>query len=162
MDPVMPISSADRMLRSDFQSTRAGIGKLEGSAFIDIFRDMLGADNAENRIREAGHSGSNHHSAVSRGRIGTVSKDKTENPDGRKKAEKPVDEKLLSACRDMEALFTGIMLKSMRKTIHESGFFGKSLAKDIYSDMLYDEYAKLMAKTDQIGLARQIYDQLSE
>jgi flagellar protein FlgJ len=68
--------------------------------------------------------------------------------------------KLLEACYEMEALFIGTMLKQMRKTIEESDFFGKSLAKEIFSDMLYDEYAKLMAKSDQIGLARQIYKQL--
>jgi flagellar protein FlgJ len=69
--------------------------------------------------------------------------------------------KLLDACYDMEALFIDSMLKSMRKTILETDFFGKSLAKDIFSDMLYSEYAKLMAKTDKFGLAHEIYDQLS-
>ncbi|MGQ9616109.1 MAG: rod-binding protein [Spirochaetota bacterium] len=68
--------------------------------------------------------------------------------------------RLLEACYEMEALFIGTMLKQMRETIQESDFFGKSLAKEIFSDMLYDEYAKLMAKSEQIGLARQIYKQL--
>ena len=60
----------------------------------------------------------------------------------------------------MEALFIQIMLKSMRETVHESGFFGKSLAKDIFSDMLYEEYSKIMAKSGQLGLAKEIYKQL--
>lgn len=71
------------------------------------------------------------------------------------------DKKLLDVCYDMESLFIGNMLKSMRKTILESGFFGKSIAKDIFQDMLYDEYAKSMARTGQLGLAQQIYNQLS-
>ena len=68
--------------------------------------------------------------------------------------------KLLDVCYEMESIFIGNMLKSMRRTINESDFFGKSIAKDIFRDMLYDEYAKVMARTDQLGLARQIYDQL--
>ncbi|UCB44575.1 MAG: rod-binding protein [Spirochaetota bacterium] len=71
------------------------------------------------------------------------------------------DKKLLDACYEMETLFIDNMLKSMRKTILETNFFGKSLAKDIFRDMLYSEYAKIMAKTDQFGLAHDIYEQLS-
>ena len=78
-----------------------------------------------------------------------------------KRAPKDTDKKLMDLCYDMEALFIGNMLKSMRKTIVENDFFGKSLAKDIFQDMLYDEYAGLMARTDQFGLAHQIYNQLS-
>jgi flagellar protein FlgJ len=70
------------------------------------------------------------------------------------------DRKLLDACYEMESIFVGYMLRSMRKTVDESDFFGKSLAKDIFRDMLYDEYAKTMARTDQLGIARQIYHQL--
>lgn len=70
------------------------------------------------------------------------------------------DKKLLDASHELEALFIGNMLKSMRNTINEVDFFGKSIAKDIFSDMLYDEYAKLMAKTDQFGLGLQIYNQV--
>lgn len=80
---------------------------------------------------------------------------------GNKPASKETDKKLMDVCYDMEAMFVGNMLKSMRKTIIENDFFGKSLAKDIFQDMLYDEYAKLMARTDQFGLAHQIYNQLS-
>ena len=80
---------------------------------------------------------------------------------GNKQAPKETDKKLMDLCYDMEAMFVGNMLKSMRKTITENEFFGKSLAKDIFQDMLYDEYAKLMARTDQFGLAHQIYNQLS-
>ena len=70
------------------------------------------------------------------------------------------DRRLLDACYEMESIFVGYMLRSMRRTVDESDFFGKSLAKDIFRDMLYDEYAKTMARTDQLGIARQIYHQL--
>jgi flagellar protein FlgJ len=70
------------------------------------------------------------------------------------------DEELLEVCYEMESIFVGQMLKTMRNTVMETDFFGKSMAKDIFNDMLYDEYAKLMAKSDAFGLARQMYDQL--
>jgi flagellar protein FlgJ len=70
------------------------------------------------------------------------------------------DRRLLEACYELESIFVGYMLRSMRRTIDESDFFGKTLAKDIFRDMLYDEYAKTMARTDQLGIARQIYNQL--
>jgi flagellar protein FlgJ len=70
------------------------------------------------------------------------------------------DRKLLDACYEMESIFVGYMLRSMRRTIDDSDFFGKTIAKDIFRDMLYDEYAKTMARSDQLGIARQIYNQL--
>ena len=70
------------------------------------------------------------------------------------------EKKLLDVCYEMEAIFIGQMLKTMRKTVMETDFFGKSLARDIFNDMLYDEYAKVMAKSDEFGLARQMYKQL--
>ncbi len=69
------------------------------------------------------------------------------------------NKKLKSVSVQMEAIFINLMLKTMRKTVHESGFFGKTLAKDIFSDMLYEEYSKIMAKSGQFGLAKQIYEQ---
>lgn len=70
--------------------------------------------------------------------------------------------KLLDVCHQMEAIFINIMLKSMRKTINETGFMGESLAKNIFSDMLYEEYSKIIANSDQIGIGKLIYKQLSE
>ena len=71
------------------------------------------------------------------------------------------DKEMLDACYGMETLFIEDLFKSMRRTIPKSDFFGQSLAKDIFRDMLYSEYAKIAAKSDQFGLARQIYEQLS-
>jgi flagellar protein FlgJ len=82
-------------------------------------------------------------------------------PDSQNMATQEVsDKKLLDLSYEMESIFIGQMLRTMRNTVMETNFFGKSMAKDIFNDMLYDEYAKLMARTDQFGLARQIYNQL--
>jgi flagellar protein FlgJ len=76
------------------------------------------------------------------------------------KATDITDKKLLDVCYEMESIFIGQMLKTMRKTVMETDFFGKSMMKDVFNDMLYDEYAKNMARTDQLGLALQIYKQV--
>lgn len=80
----------------------------------------------------------------------------------KEKREEVSDKKLLNACYDMESLFIGLMLKTMRNSIPENDLFGKSIARDIFTDMLYDEYAQIVAKTDQFGIAKTIYKQLTE
>ncbi|MEW6096169.1 MAG: rod-binding protein [bacterium] len=63
---------------------------------------------------------------------------------------------------DLEAIFINQLLKEMRASIHKLPLFHGGYAEEIFEDMLYDEYAKLIAKSDQFGFAKQIYDQLSK
>jgi flagellar protein FlgJ len=69
--------------------------------------------------------------------------------------------KLFEACQDFEALFIKQMLNAMRKTINKTHLIDGGMAEEIFEDMLYDEYAKKMAKTAQFGLADMLYRQLS-
>jgi hypothetical protein len=123
----------------DLQRTLRGAG--ESAEFESLLR------RARERAERAGHAGKA--APAGSGAAGSAGKG-------------PEDGKLLDACYQMEALFLGTMLDAMRRTVQESEFFGKSMAKDIFRDMLYDEYANLMARTDRIGLARRIYDQLGD
>jgi flagellar protein FlgJ len=69
---------------------------------------------------------------------------------------------LYKVSQDFEALFIKQMLDVMRKTIHkEDSLLGGGLGRDVYEDMLYDQYAKKMAATAQFGLADMIYRQVS-
>ncbi|MDI6735591.1 MAG: rod-binding protein [bacterium] len=63
---------------------------------------------------------------------------------------------------EVEALFINQLLKEMRASVHKGTLFHGGSAENIFEDMLFDEYAKLMAKSDQFGLSHQIYNQLSE
>jgi flagellar protein FlgJ len=71
-------------------------------------------------------------------------------------------EKLMGVCKQLEANFISLMLKEMKKTIPEDPLTGDSLANDIFTSMLYDKYAELMAQSGGFGLAEEIYNQLSK
>ncbi len=76
---------------------------------------------------------------------------------------KPVDKAsdLYKACLDFESLFIKQMLDVMRKSVKKEGLLDGGMSEEIFTDMLYDEYAKKMAETAQFGLAQTIYDQVS-
>src|SRR5512137_1388557 len=76
---------------------------------------------------------------------------------------KPVDRnsELYKACIDFESLFIKQMLDVMRKSVKKEGLLDGGMSEEIFTDMLYDEYAKKMAESSQFGLARMIYDQVS-
>lgn len=71
------------------------------------------------------------------------------------------DKALRDATRDFEALFIKQMLDSMRKTVPKDGMLDGGMGKDIFEDMLYDEYSKQMAKTADFGISDMMYKQLS-
>ena len=56
---------------------------------------------------------------------------------------------------ELESFFVKQMLSSMRKTIMKAN--ESDYARDMYEDMLYDEYANALTKTAGFGLADQIY-----
>lgn len=68
---------------------------------------------------------------------------------------------LYEQCREFESIFVNMMLKAMRGTVEKSGLIDGGQAEDIFSDMLYDEYAKDMSKTAGFGLADAVYVELS-
>jgi len=69
--------------------------------------------------------------------------------------------KLYEQCREFESIFVNMMLKEMRGTVEKSGLIDGGQAEDIFSDMLYDEYAKGMTKAAGFGLADSVYLELS-
>ncbi len=69
--------------------------------------------------------------------------------------------KLYEQCREFESIFVNMMLKEMRGTVEKSGLIDGGQAEDIFTDMLYDEYAKGMTKAAGFGLADSVYLELS-
>jgi flagellar protein FlgJ len=70
--------------------------------------------------------------------------------------------KLREASEDFEAIFIKQMLDAMRKNVPKAGLLDGGMAEEIFEDMLYDERAKLIAKTGSFGIADMIYDRYKD
>ena len=71
-------------------------------------------------------------------------------------------DQLRQVAQDFEAIFIKQMLDSMRNTLNpENRLVDTGMAGEFYEDMLYDEYAQMMAKTGGFGLAEMIVKQHS-
>ena len=69
--------------------------------------------------------------------------------------------KLYQACVDFEAIFLKQMLTAMRKTVPQDGLLDGGIGRDVFEDMLYDEYAASMARNAGFGLADTVYRHLT-
>ena len=67
-------------------------------------------------------------------------------------------QKLKEASQDFEAIFIKQMLDAMRKSLPKGGLLDGGMAENIFEDMLYEERAKIMAKTGSIGIADMLYN----
>jgi flagellar protein FlgJ len=70
--------------------------------------------------------------------------------------------KLREASEGFEAIFIKQMLDAMRKNLPKGGLLDGGMAEDIFEDMLYEERAKLIAKSGAFGIADMIYDQYKD
>ena len=70
------------------------------------------------------------------------------------------DKRLMDACYDFESIFIKLMLNSMKKNIPKAKLIDGGFAEDIFDDMLYTEYSKIMARNGNFGLAKMIFNQL--
>lgn len=69
---------------------------------------------------------------------------------------------LKKSCQDFEALFLQSVIKAMRKNVPEDGLFKKNNATSMFEEMLDQEMASTMARTQSIGIADQMYRQMEK
>jgi flagellar protein FlgJ len=69
---------------------------------------------------------------------------------------------LKKSCQDFEALFLQSVFKAMRKNVPESDLFKKNNATSMFEEMLDQELASTMARTQSIGIADQMYRQMEK
>lgn len=62
--------------------------------------------------------------------------------------------------REFEAMFVGMMLKSMRETVGKDKLTGGGHGEEVYRSLLDQEYAKGVVDSGGVGLARMIEKQL--
>ena len=81
--------------------------------------------------------------------------------DASRQADAAPRDRLREVSQEFEALFVEQMLDSMRETINkEHDILDGGMAQGIFEDMLYQEYARIMAKTGSLGLADLVYQDL--
>jgi len=68
---------------------------------------------------------------------------------------------LREVCEEFESLFVKMMLDSMRATLSDDTLIPKNSGEKLFEDKLYDEYAKNMSRTANLGIADMMYGQLS-
>jgi len=55
-----------------------------------------------------------------------------------------------------------MLLDEMRKSTGKTEMFHGGYAEDMWEDMLYDEYAKNIAKSNKFGIANTIYNSMEK
>ena len=69
---------------------------------------------------------------------------------------------LRQVCEDFESLFVKMMLDSMRNTLTDDTLIPKNSGEKLFEDKLYDEYARKLSETADLGIADMMYDQLAD
>lgn len=70
--------------------------------------------------------------------------------------------RLYNASVEFESIFVKMMLSQMKKSVQKSGLIDGGYAEEIFEDMLYDEYARMISNNEALGLAEQVYTSLSK
>lgn len=70
-------------------------------------------------------------------------------------------QKLMEVCREFESIFINMILKQARSGMNTDGLTEKSYAREIFEDMQDEQMAQSMSKGQGIGLAQELYKQLS-
>ncbi|NLL73529.1 MAG: hypothetical protein GX237_08375 [Clostridiales bacterium] len=68
------------------------------------------------------------------------------------------DEELMEVCKSFESYMLEQVMKGMEKTIPDSE--DRNPYKDMFGDMLYQEYAKNATETQELGLAKMLYESM--
>lgn len=67
------------------------------------------------------------------------------------------EKKIKETSQEFESLFIEQLFKSMRSTVPKDEWLNGGLKQDIFEDMLYGEYSKMISKSGGIGLGDMVY-----
>jgi flagellar protein FlgJ len=71
-------------------------------------------------------------------------------------------QKLKKACEDFESIMVTYLFKSMRQTALKADTEDFGSGKDLYEGMMDEALATQLSRQDGLGLARLLYEQLSQ
>ncbi len=63
------------------------------------------------------------------------------------------------AFESLEEMFISVLMKEMRKSVPDDGVIKKSHATKMYEEMLDETFSAQMAKSGQLGIAKQLSEQ---
>ncbi|MBO1224225.1 MAG: rod-binding protein [Candidatus Scalindua sediminis] len=69
---------------------------------------------------------------------------------------------LKKATQNFEAIFINMLIKSMWKTIPESGLFEENSATNIYEGIIQSALSEEIARSGGLGMAEMLYQQISK
>jgi flagellar protein FlgJ len=72
------------------------------------------------------------------------------------------ERELKEVCQQFESILLSYMLKSMRNTVPDGGLFDRGVTFDLVQSMHDEAMAEEISKSGGIGLANQLYEQLSK
>ena len=78
---------------------------------------------------------------------------------GKRKSQE--QEALMDAAEQFESLFLYLLMSEMRRTVPDTDLFGNRQAEKLFQSMLDQEMATHSAKSQSVGLAKMIYEQMS-
>lgn len=88
---------------------------------------------------------------------------KTTDTNNEKQLTQAIDNKRLdTACKDFEAILLNKIMSSMRESIPEGGLFEKSYGEKVFQSMLDEQMTKEMVHGKGMGLAKLLYQELSD
>jgi len=70
--------------------------------------------------------------------------------------------KLKEACQEFESMLLNQIFTQMRKSTPKSSLFGESQNNEFMASMLDEERAKQWSKTDGVGIANILYQQMKD
>jgi len=71
------------------------------------------------------------------------------------------DRELFEVSLELETILVQNLLRSMRNTVQRTNLIDTGFAGEIYEDMLFDEYARLLTRSAGFGFAEMAYRELS-
>jgi len=71
------------------------------------------------------------------------------------------DRELFEAALELEGILVQNMIRGMRNTVQRTNLIDTGFAGEVYEDMLFDEYARIVTRNAGFGFAEMIYRELT-
>ena len=145
-----------------FSRLKSGVG---GAAAADGMREAAGDAGASPfaRLLDAANSAGKPSGAAAGKPVGAAANSGAKDAEHASGKPASIDRnsKLYEQCRELETFLIKNLLSGLRKTVEKSEMSDGGFAGQMYDDMLWDEYAVSMSKNAGLGLADQVYMELS-